>query len=348
MKPISIFILILLCISGCTQRQEPVAPPWGIASDSTDAFDLDDIQQAGELIGLTLSGPDTYYDYHGHHLGVQYMLAEKFANNLGVKLRVEVCRDTAEIYDRINGNEADFAFMRFDRDTTVAGWLVAEGKTALAEELAAWYRPEMTAEAKAEEHEWLTGGMIERHVYAPMLSQGAISRYDLYFRTYGRRIGWDWRLLAALCYQESTFDPRARSFAGAQGLMQIMPSTADRLGLPADKMYDPEHNIEAGTRYLKQLERELSDVGDRVERQNLAMAAYNGGLNHIRDAMRLARRDGRNPHRWSDVKVYVLRLSEPRYYQDSLVRSGYMRGSETAQYVDDIRARFKKYKRSVR
>lgn len=78
------------------------------------------------------------------------------------------------------------------------------------------------------------------------------------------------------------------------------------------------------------------------------MAAYNCGLNHLRDAMRLAERDGKDPHRWQDVRVYVLRLSEPRYYQDPLVQYGYMRGQETAEYVDNIRERYKKYKRNAR
>jgi membrane-bound lytic murein transglycosylase F len=176
------------------------------------------------------------------------------------------------------------------------------------------------------------------------LRGGVISHYDKLFQQYSRPIGWDWRLMAAQCYQESTFDPEAKSWAGARGLMQIMPSTADHLGLARKDMHDPEKNIAAASRYLKELEAQFSDIHDRFERQNFVLAAYNGGYHHIRDAMTLARRDGCNPKRWDDVGQYVLRLSEPRYYRDSLVKHGYMRGSETFGYVKSIRERWKLYR----
>jgi membrane-bound lytic murein transglycosylase F len=127
-----------------------------------------------------------------------------------------------------------------------------------------------------------------------------------------------------------------------------MPATADHLGLPRDQLNNPERSIEAATRYLKELEEQFADIHDRTERQNMVLASYNGGIHHIHDAMRLCQHDGRNPHRWADVQQYVLRLSEPRYYQDTLVHHGYMRGQETAEYVDRIRERYKKYRISAR
>ena len=83
---------------------------------------------------------------------------------------------------------------------------------------------------------------------------GIISHYDGYFQRYASTIRWDWRLMAAQCYQESTFDPEARSWAGACGLMQIMPSTADHLGLPRANIFNPEQNIAAAAKYLGELE----------------------------------------------------------------------------------------------
>ena len=348
LKIASIIILFAALLAACTQQHGQPAPPWGTEPEKTSHFDLADIQQAGELIGLTLSGPDTYYDFQGMHLGVQYLMAQKFAATLGVKLRVEVCKDTATLLERIALGDADLAFVRLDPDTTQSGWRVVEGKPMLAQALDDWYQPALTAQMRAEEREWLTQQRVVRHVFAPMMAHGVISHYDHLFKRYGRQNGWDWRLIAAICYQESTFDPHARSFAGALGLMQIMPATADHLGLPRHLMTDPERNVEAGTRYLKELETQLADVADRTERRNLAMAAYNCGLNHLRDAMRLARRDGKDPHRWHDVRIYILRLSDPHYYQDPLVQYGYMRGQETADYVDRIRERYKKYKKSAK
>lgn len=351
MKRLSIFMLNILLFASCSQRQDPITPPWANQLETADStgFDLVDIQQAGELIGLTLSGPDTYYSYHGRHLGTQYLLGERFANEIGVRLRVEVCRDSAELFSRLSSGDGDVILLPADTiDHSTPGWIVGQGKTLLSEAIQSWYSPKMLEEVRLEEKQMFSQPLVSRRVYAPMLSRGVISYYDSFFRNYAKHIGWDWRLLAAQCYQESTFDPRAQSWAGAQGLMQIMPGTADHLGLSRDDMHDPEKSIAAATRYLRELDEDLVDVHDHYERQNLVLASYNGGLQHVRDAMRLAKRDGKNPHVWEQVKPYILRLSQPKYYRDSLVQAGYMRGQETVEYVDHIRERYMKYRKSAR
>lgn len=344
-----ILILILLSLA-CSQRQENVSPPWISEVDSADAesFDLIQIEQAGELIALTLSGPETYYDYRGKSLGLQYLLCQQFARHLGVRLRMETCRDTAELMARLDEGYADMIAVEFPHDSLSPGWMIGKAKPELSDALTAWFKPEFIEQTRQEERQLLTQPRVKRRVYAPMLSKGVISHYDVLFKRYSKSLGWDWRLMAAQCYQESTFDPNARSWAGAMGLMQIMPQTADHLGLPRDQLNQPEPNIAAAARYLKELDHEFSSVRDRQERQNLVLASYNGGVHHIRDAQRLAIRDGRNANRWADVREYVLRLAEPRYYQDTLVHHGYMRGSETADYVDKIRQRYQQYRRSVR
>ena len=117
----------------------------------------------------------------------------------------------------------------------------------------------------------------------------------------------DWRLMAAQCYQESCFDPNAKSWAGACGLMQIMPSTAAHLGLPMSAIHDAEANVAAAARYMAELQGHFSDVGDPAQRALFALAAYNGGFHHIRDAMALTRKHGGNPQNWGHVREYVLR-----------------------------------------
>lgn len=338
--------VVVLLLLACGQRQEPLSSDPAPTADDT--FDLAQIERAGELIALTLSGPDTYYDYQGRHLGLHYLLCEQFASHLGVRLRMELCRDTAELTQRLGDGDADLIAIGMDADSLLPGWRVGEGKPMLTKALREWYSPAMLSQARDHEKSLLTQPRVQRRVFAPMLSKGVISRYDQLFKTYARTCNWDWRLIAAQCYQESTFDPNAQSWAGARGLMQIMPGTADHLGLPREKLTDPEANIEAATRYIKELEGQLAFIHNRYERQNFVLAAYNGGLNHLRDAMRLAERDGRNAQSWSDVSRYILLLSQPQYYQDTLVHHGYMRGSETADYVDKIRLRYQRYKRSVR
>lgn len=334
----------MLSACGGKQQPEPVVTPWGEVPDSVDAdsgFDLAEIRQSGEMILLTLTGPEFYYDYHGRHLGTQYLLAEKFAGQVGVRLRVEVCRDSVEMETRLKAGEGDIMA------STQVGRLVAmPAKTELVQELKAWYRPALLDEVRRQEAFLMSSRSVKRRVFSPMLDQrgGIISHYDRLFQQYSRPIRWDWRLMAAQCYQESTFDPKATSWAGAKGLMQIMPATADHLGLARDNMYDPEQNIDAASRYLGELERTFRDISDRRERTNFVLAAYNGGAHHIRDAMALCQRDGRNSHRWHDVKEYVLRLAQSKYYNDPLVKYGYMRGSETVDYVQKIQQRWDTYR----
>lgn len=333
----------MLLLVSCRQRQERVVTPYGSVLDSvevTEDFDLADIQTNGELIMATVSGPETYYDYHGRQLGTQYLICQHFADSLGVRLRIDVCRDSAELRRRLDEGEADIVAWPTPGEIEVG----AE-KPELAEELALWYHPDRIAAAKKEEQDLLTVKKVKRRIFSPMLDKrgGIISHYDQFFIAYSRDIRWDWRLLAAQCYQESTFDPKAVSFAGAKGLMQIMPGTADHLGVSRSRLYEPETNIAAATKYIAELQRTFADIGDHYERTNFVLASYNGGAHHIRDAMALAKLDGKNNHRWSEVAPYVLKLAQPKYYNDPLVKYGYMRGSETVDYVSKIRQRFAGY-----
>lgn len=342
------FLALLLLFVGCQQKkQEPVVTPWGEIQDSIpqdDNFDLEEIQRNGELIALTLTGPETYYDYHGKHLGAQYLLAQRFADKLGVMLRMELCRDTAEMLQRLADGEADLICYPLNKKG--AGWVVGDDKDDLVRELEAWWKPTLLDEVKKEESFLLSSRSVKRRVFAPMLNRagGIISHYDSFFQRFASTIRWDWRLLAAQCYQESTFDPQARSWAGACGLMQIMPGTADHLGLARSDMYNPEKNIDAATRYLAELERTFGDIPERSERTKFVLAAYNGGHFHIRDAMALAQKNGRNPRRWGDVEPFVLGLARPEYYNDPVVKHGYMRGSETVDYVRKIHERWNSYR----
>ena len=201
-------------------------------------------------------------------------------------------------------------------------------------------------ESKDEENYIFSSRSVRRHVYAPFLNRagGVISHYDHLFKKYAPAARWDWRLMAAQCYQESCFDPKARSWAGACGLMQIMPSTADHLGLARAAIYDPEQNIRAAANYIRELSGYFKNVQSASERQLFVLAAYNGGYFHIQDAMALARKNGRNPNSWRDVAYYVLALEKPQFYNDPVVKNGYMRGSETVGYVDRIRQRYAQYR----
>lgn len=346
-------------VEGMSDGEEEGADESANKNKRQKGFSLEDIQENGELIMLTVNGPTTYYDYHNHGMGLQYLLCEKFAQQIGVSLRVEECKDTTEMIQKLTKGEGDIIAVPLSRkqtkgdllfcgvtpDSTRTQWAVVGGNKSLADTLNGWFKPKMIAETMKEESWLLSSASVTRHVYSPFLnrSKGVISRYDHLFQRYSGTARMDWRLMAAQCYQESCFDPNAKSWAGACGLMQIMPSTADHLGLPMSAIHDAESNVAAAAKYMAELQGHFSDIGDPTQRVLFALAAYNGGFHHIRDAMNLTRKHGGNPYNWGHVREYVLRLAQPAYYRDPVVKYGFMRGTETADYVDRIRARWSEY-----
>ncbi|MFZ0390360.1 MAG: transporter substrate-binding domain-containing protein [Calditrichia bacterium] len=176
---------------------------------------------------------------------------------------------------------------------------------------------------------------------------GKISQYDDLLRTEAEKIGWDWRLLASLIYQESKFNVNARSWMGAVGLMQLLPATAREFG--ASNPRNPEANIEAGVQYLRWLDEYWTEhVPDQTERVKFILGSYNVGIGHVQDARRLAEKYGRDPALWEDnVAYYLLRLSEPKYYRDEVVEFGYCRGIEPFNYVNEIFARYDHYQKFI-
>lgn len=346
------------------EEGKPIEDSSDTSSLVSSCADVSDVINSGELIVLTLNGPETYYDYHGHGMGLHYLLCERFAKTLGVPVRMEVCKDTIELIERLRNSEGDIAAFPLDdklalekgvaptcvRDDGNSSWVVNKNNISMAAELKKWFRKNMIADVRNEMKQVFAHGFVKRHVYPFMLNQreAVISRYDAYFRKYASLAQCDWTLIASQCYQESCFDPHAKSWAGACGLMQIMPSTADNLGLSRSQLFEVEPNISAACKYMGQLQQKFADIDSRSERIKFALASYNGGYFHVRDAMALAKKYGRNPQRWSDVKIYILGLQEARYYTDPVVKSGYMRGSETADYVDRIIDRWNQYRHATR
>jgi membrane-bound lytic murein transglycosylase F len=165
---------------------------------------------------------------------------------------------------------------------------------------------------------------------------GKLSPYDNLIKKYADKIDWDWRLLAAVIYHESRFNPNANSWAGAQGLMQLMPSPAKKFG--ANNPLDPEQNIAAGSKYLKYLENKFdSTTISKKDRIKFALAAYNAGLGHVLDARKLAEKNNKNSNSWTNnVDTFIVLKSNPKYYKDPVVKYGYCRGKQTYKYVEDI------------
>lgn len=171
-----------------------------------------------------------------------------------------------------------------------------------------------------------------------------LSPYDNTIKKYAKDVGWDWRLLAAQIYKESKFDENAKSWAGAIGLMQLLPVTAAEYDV--SDLTDPEDNIYAGTRHLKWLQDYWQDkIIDPVERQKFILASYNVGHGHVADAIRLTEKYGKNGKIWEDnVEEFLLKKSNSSYFNDEVVIYGYCRGIEPVMYVKTIYNIYENYK----
>lgn len=170
-----------------------------------------------------------------------------------------------------------------------------------------------------------------------------ISPFDDLIKMHSQTLNWDWRLLASLIYQESRFNPNAVSWAGAIGIMQLMPETAMLYGI--DSSSNVSDHIAAGVTHLKNIDALIpDDVCDSTDRIKITMAAYNIGYSHLKDAMALAEKYGRNYNTWkNNIEFFLLHLSDPRFYTDSVVSSGYCPGRLAVGFVDEIFNRYQHY-----
>lgn len=169
-----------------------------------------------------------------------------------------------------------------------------------------------------------------------MRTKSRLPEYITYFKRAGRKYGLPWELVAAVCYQESHWDPKARSFTGVKGLMQITQATAEYLGI--ENIHDPEENILGGARYLKKLTQLFPKEISYNDRVILALAAYNIGIGHLKDAFIISESKGMNPYHWNQLKTVLPKLAEPKYYKNT--KWGQARGGETVEYVEKTKAYF--------
>ena len=414
MYQIFFYLIIIITILSCGEKIKPTVH--GVFdNDSIEneiSIDLTDIQNHGELIVLTLYGPDSYFEFRGEEFGNQFLLIQAFAKSIGVKARVNECKTEKELVNRLLNREGDvIAFdllvdslnekliycgqnrlsdfldtlSKVEHDFSIkskgkVAWAVRNTSPELAERLELWInsndnkkllalsQPQIQ-EINDNRHytayvsdeffpdipffEDNPGNTIVRSSNSSNMSsystishyntKGLISYYDELFKQYSYTCGLDWRLLAAIAYNESSFNPNAVSYMGAIGLMQLMPSTVRAYGV--SNPYDPEQSIRGACKLLNNLLNHYASVPSVDERISFALAAYNAGAGHVDDARRLAQKRGKDPNVWKDnVDEFVLYMSNPEYFNDPVVNNGYFRGGETYNYVNYIRKDWERYK----
>lgn len=230
-----------------------------------------------------------------------------------------------------------------------SSWAVRKDCPQLARAASEWHKANLTSpDYKASTKRYFEISKATPHTPILSLREGKISHYDALFKKYAKEIGWDWRLLASLAYTESNFDTTAVSWAGARGLMQLMPSTARAMGLPDGKEQNAEESIKAAVKYIGMTAQSFSEL-PKEEQVNFVLASYNSGIGHVQDAMALAEKYGKDPHVWKDnVEKYIVLKANEEYFTDPVCKNGYFRGTETYNFVREITGRYEQYKKKIK
>jgi membrane-bound lytic murein transglycosylase F len=220
-------------------------------------------------------------------------------------------------------------------DEEALGWAVRKGNAALRAEINRFWESVKTDGTFEKLHQKYYSGVHQFDYVDLVRFHAALSsrlpKYEAVIRREARRYGFDWRLIAAAIYQESHFNPRARSHTGVRGLMQLTLDTAAEMGV--DNRLDPEASIQGGVKYMAQLYDRFDDIAGR-DRMLFTLASYNVGYGHVRDAQQIARDKGLPPDKWGSLKETLPLLRLRAYYGKT--RHGYARGTEPVRFVTRI------------
>lgn len=231
-----------------------------------------------------------------------------------------------------------------------SSWVVRKSSPELAKAIDTWASDNAGKRTfKAAIKRYFELSKLPIYADIPEIKNGHISPYDALFKKHAKNIEWDWRLLASISYQESHFNPTVVSWAGAEGLMGIMPNTAKALGVTPHELKDPDTGIRTGVDCLRRFRQGFSKITDPMEKIKFTLASYNAGIGHVYDAQHLAEKYGKNPLVWDNNVAEFIRLkNDPAYYNDPVCKHGYLRGSETYNYVEEILQRYAYYKEKVK
>ena len=314
---------------------------------------------------LNLANKSIYVQRNSSYAKRLYNLSDEIGDSINI---IEVDIGSEKLIEMVARGEIDYTvsdenaarvnetyYDNIDIETPISfpqnlAWAVAKGSDDLKYAIDTW----LTDFKKTKKYAVLYDKYYRNKRLAAIVesdyfsnSSGRISPYDVTLKQLSEDIGWDWRLLASMIYQESRFNPQAKSWAGAFGLMQLMPATAKRFGV--GKNSTAKMQIRAGIMFIRWLNDQLSNIEDVQEREKFILASYNVGLGHVRDAQALAAKHGKDPNVWDgNVSEFLLKKSDPSVYSDPVVKYGYCRGTEPYHYVAEILERYEHYKNLVK
>jgi membrane-bound lytic murein transglycosylase MltF len=285
-------------------------------------------------------------------VGYNYYLLERYAESNGQTIEIDVTRDSISWLDSLKAGRVDILVVPLEdslrTDSVLVSmpvdslcvWLMRHDDRCNMDDVNRW----LAEWHECEEHDEVSDSYLKRFDAFRSRRRGSISPYDSLIRAHADSLGWDWRLLAAVIYQESRFHIEAQSRRGAAGLMQMMPRTAKRYGV-SDPL-SPEENIRGGAQLLSTLIRRYYDVGaDDQERYKYALAAYNAGVGRVDDIIRLAELRGVDTAHWDTVISVIPEMNEETVRDTEAVRLGPFKGKETIAYVRRVMEIYGEFRR---
>lgn len=259
---------------------------------------------------------------------IDYFVCEKMEATLGCFLN----KDVREVYT-------------FEEEVNSV-LLVSSYNKALESDFNSW----LEEYTKSTEYGWLHSLYHESGFLKQLAREGFVaplgnlSPYDEIIKRESIKAGLDWRLVSAIAYHESRFNPTLSSPRKAEGIMQVMPAIARHFEMEG-QMANPVKNIEVALKLINKIESSLkfSPSTSQHDRLCIILACYNGGIGHVLDARRLATKYGENPNSWSDVAKYLSLKSNEDFYMDAIVKSGKFYGTETLAFVSKVMHKYDSY-----
>lgn len=328
-----IISMLIICSMPLLESGRPLS-----GASSTDVF-------AGKEIICAIDLCDDMYGSHGLETGFNYQLLNRFASDNRCSIKVVSAGRHDNWTDSLALGKVDILIMHDEEAEGMEGlhlsrniddctvWAVKE--EGQLRQVNTWISHIISMDYYKTAKATYTGTFNPYRRAARGVVSNTLSPYDGIIRRYADELGWDWRMLAAVIYQESKFSINSTSHRGAKGLMQVMPRTADYYGI--DDLLDPEKNIKAGTSHLKRLQRLYSKSGmEKTEMVKFTLAAYNAGEGRIADCRNFAESRQEDKNSWESIVSLIPLMREDSILQEESVKLGKFEGYETIAYIDSI------------
>ena len=307
----------------------------------------------GQENTCTIDLGDDMYGPHGLETGFNYELLCRFAEHNHCNVRILPADRRADYLDSLQQGRIDIVIthhadsLKMDgisilkKVNSCSSWVIRTTDRNKVRQMNTWISY-MTSSPEFQKLHKRFNCLFNPHKRAEMgMVVHTVSPYDDIIRTYAKELGWDWRMLAAIIYQESKFSISSSSRRGAQGLMQIMPQTGLYYGVK--DLMNPEQNIIAGSRHLMRMQKQFKREGmTQEELIKFTLAAYNAGEGRISDCISLADAKGIDSMKWDEIVNNVIpMMREDSILEEESVKHGKFQGHETIAYIDSILSHYR-------